>query len=117
MARIELDSLLSMNPLERPLDLQGANVILKFPDRAAVMKHWKIISPLLHSMSRERERHSWKIDRFEPISLTVKIEDGNEVRSFPGWDFEIEALEDIVFEIGAENIEVIAPSDGNEERS
>lgn len=104
---MKIETVLEMLPYERPLALAGASVRITFPTRAEVLKHWDKIRPLLHSMSRCRERHSWKIDRMEPVTLIVQIQDGNEERIFGGWDLEIEYLEEIVEVVGIENVEII----------
>lgn len=96
-----------MLPFERPIDLEGATVRATFRDRSQVMDNWNKIHPLLSSMSRARERRSWKIDRMEPITLTIRVLESDEERTFDGWDFEIEHVEDLVEIVGAENVEII----------
>lgn len=107
---IELETVLKMHPLERPLDLAGASVVATFESREHLMEHWKYgIAPLLHSMSKHDKHHSWKAGRTYPLptTLIVRIMDGNEERVISGWDFEIEQVESLCNMVGKDNVKVI----------
>lgn len=109
---MDIQKILRMHALERPISLSGSTVIARFRDRAEVLEHWGKIKPLLHSMDpdhRPTSEQSWKVGKKNilPIMLVVSIIEGQEIRCFPDQDFEIERLEDLVSMVGISNVEVI----------
>lgn len=109
---MEIQEVLKMPTLERPIDLQGSTVIARFTDRAEVLRHWDSIRQLLYSMDPDhtpKSRRSWKVGKKNilPIMLVVSIIEGQEIRCFPDQDFEIERLEDLCEAVGISNVEVI----------